>query len=246
MLYIFRPHSSFMDLEIIYQDLKDHLPLDTLITNYGEMIFVIKDNINFEIYDYCLIKAYYDKDYSDEVKEIINGLLDLDVKLIPRYVIDMLSHDIHDTAGFVESDGKEDDELDLDSKLDDSFFEEMRTIADTSRKINIDSFGNKYTGFDALCKKYDKAFSALQVNNKIPKGTSLKTARGTDDHIQRVVRSGRGFEYLIKAIVGTVEKNNCDNIGVYCRAGHHRSVAVVEMLKKYVYKNARVKHIHIK
>ena len=34
-------------------------------------------------------------------------------------------------------------------------------------------------------------------------------------------------------------------IGVYCRAGHHRSVAMGEMLKKYVYKNAKIKHLTI-
>jgi hypothetical protein len=230
-----------MDIEEVSRDLKDHLSPKAIITKYEEMIFVFINNINFEIYDYSLIKAYYDKDYSDEVKEIINGLIDIDPKLIPRYVIETLSSDIYDTSGFTES--KEDE---CEYELDDSFFEEMRSIANRSRKIKIESFGNKYSGFETLCKKYDKTFSALQVNNKIPKGVSLKTERGTNDYIQRVVRSGRGFEYLFRAIVETIEKNNHDTIGVYCRAGHHRSVAVVEMLKKYVYKNADIKHLHIK
>ena len=71
----------------------------------------------------------------------------------------------------------------------------------TQRHLTIVSFSNKYSGFDALCKTFDKTFSALHVNSKIPKGANLRYVRGTNNKIQRAVRSGSGFEFLITAIV---------------------------------------------
>jgi len=50
----------------------------------------------------------------------------------------------------------------------------------------------------------------------------------------------------MKNIVKTVERDNCKLIGIYCRAGHHRSVACAELLKRFVYINSNIHHLTIK
>ena len=40
-----------------------------------------------------------------------------------------------------------------------------------------------------------------------------------------------------------IEINNPKTIGFYCNHGKHRSVGWAEMIKKYYYENAKVKHL---
>ena len=51
------------------------------------------------------------------------------------------------------------------------------------------------------------------------------------------------MELVVKYIEN--DKNTSNVIGIYCTAGHHRSVAIIEILKKYIYVDAVVKHLHI-
>jgi hypothetical protein len=232
-------------LEDIFIDLNKYL-VNIIIKKYDDMIFVTKQEINFEIYDYTTIKAYsLDKNYNTDIIELFKNIpQDIPHEQIPKYIIITLCADIYNTAGFEE---ETEDNINISKKAPiDTFWIDICKNINTQRQLTIVSFGNKYSGFDALCKTFDKTFSALHVNSKIPKGADLRYVRGTNNKIQRAVRSGSGFEFLITAIVNTIEKNNYNNIGIFCRAGHHRSVACVELLKTHIYKNAIVKHIHIK
>ena len=89
----------------------------------------------------------------------------------------------------------------------------------------------------------DCAFNALHVNSKRPKGVSLKGLRGTDEIIQKGVKAGSGFVKVMTNIVDRTEEHNYVKIGIYCRSGHHRSVACAELLLKFVYPKAIIKHI---
>jgi RNase adaptor protein for sRNA GlmZ degradation len=70
--------------------------------------------------------------------------------------------------------------------------------------------------------------------------------RGTDKIIKKCTEAGSGFSEVITRIVNYIETKEEKKIGIFCTAGHHRSVAVVELLKMYLYKKAQIKHNNIK
>ena len=71
----------------------------------------------------------------------------------------------------------------------------------------------------------------------------LKVARGTGTSVQHLVESGRRFQEVVEDIVTTTERGNLAAVGVYCRAGHHRSVACAELIRAHVYPRASVRHL---
>lgn len=141
-----------------------------------------------------------------------------------------------DAAGFG---GAADEEIDRTT-----FWEFLAKQAKNDRPLVIETFGNKFKQY----KNYtgvQKKFNALVICSAKPKNVDLRHARGTDPEIQKSVQSGRRFEEVIANIVKTVEREQLECIGIYCRAGHHRSVACGELLKKHVYTLATVRHLTI-
>lgn len=219
---------------------------------YDSMIFFVisinGNNLYLEIYDHTSYKSYDDKNicYDKNIKNILNDIPEyLSIIQIPIHIIHTLVDEINvdhvGDAGF-----DKDTEIDIANyKTDLSFWKSTKLGVNVSRSITITSFGNKYTGFDALKKTFDCSFNALCVRSKVPRGFSLKKIRGTDEIMQHVVEGGKGFNDFIRFIVSKVEENNYTNIGIFCRAGHHRSVACVELLAKYIYSNAKVKHLNL-
>ena len=136
-----------------------------------------------------------------------------------------------------------------------TYYVELRKlIPNPNREILMVSFGEKFKTPSSMEQnkispefpfKCDKTFDARHINSSRPKGGGLRDLRGTDEIIQKCIESGSGFEFVMKCIVKSIEQNNYKTIGVYCTAGHHRSVASVELLKKHLYPNAKVKHLHI-
>jgi len=125
-----------------------------------------------------------------------------------------------------------------------TFWKFLAARATNDRPLRIETFGNKFKQY----KHYtgvDKTFNALVISSQKPKHIDLRHGRGTDPEIQKVVAAGKRFEEVMTAIVRTTERDNLASIGIYCRAGHHRSVACGELLKKHVYPLATVKHLTI-
>jgi RNase adaptor protein for sRNA GlmZ degradation len=108
----------------------------------------------------------------------------------------------------------------------------------------IETYGNKFSKY----KHYtgvQRRFNALVINSQKPKHVDLRYARGTHREVQKCVASGKRFEEVMTNIVQTTERDNLQSIGIYCRAGHHRSVACGELLHKHVYLKATVHHLTI-
>lgn len=109
-----------------------------------------------------------------------------------------------------------------------------KLIKNPNRDILLVSFGEKFRTpksmeqtkiSDALPFKCEKTFDARHINSSKPKGGGLRNLRGTDEIIQKCVESGSGFEFVINCIVKYIEEHNSKVIGVYCTAGHHRSIS---------------------
>lgn len=124
------------------------------------------------------------------------------------------------------------------------FWPWLQTKADSNRDLRVETYGNKFARF----KHYtgvQRRFNALVINSSKPKHVDLRHARGTHREVQKCVESGKRFQEVMTNIVETVERENLETIGIYCRAGHHRSVACAELLKRHIYPKADVRHLTI-
>lgn len=129
-----------------------------------------------------------------------------------------------------------------------------KIISNVMREIIIVSFGDRFQKPQLLefgkisitiPFKSEKTFDVRHMNSAKQRNRGLHDLRGTDEIIQKCIESAHKYDIVMKWIVGYVEHNNSKVIGIYCRTGHHRSVAVTELIKKYVYPNATIKHLHI-
>ena len=216
---------------------------DSIIIDMGllnNMAYTARIKTSYIIYIYDDIDVYY----YDDIKEIISNL-DYSIihneSNIPTIVLTEFIESKTDSAGFIPN-------VFLDEENDmanDTFFELMRQKATIDRKLIIYTFGKKYTQFDSWKNKSQVSFSVLHLNSSRPKGVSLNNVRGTDATLQKCVRNASEFDEIFNHIIVTIEARNLSIIGVYCKAGHHRSVAIGELLKIHVYKNAKVTHLTI-
>ena len=168
---------------------------------------------------------------------------------------DLVSAD-EDAAGFYgkESDTKEREiaeyinlatETDMEKVMKDPFWKGMRSKANPDRKITIFTYGTRYIKQEQFAVRFNAPFScnAKLINSSKP--GNVHRLRGTDAAIQKRVRTATMFEPLIEKFVEIVERDNLKRAGVFCTAGHHRSVALGEFIGAYVYPNATVKHLTI-
>lgn len=121
------------------------------------------------------------------------------------------------------------------------FWEAMRKKA-KRKSLHIVTYGDKF--YKNPPQGIKRTFNAKCIGSKKP--PNLKQKRGTDEEIQRVVRSAPKFEQFISSIIDVVEREQLDVFGIYCASGHHRSVACAELLLMHVYKDAKVTHLTIK
>jgi hypothetical protein len=204
--------------------------------------------ICFEIYTNNTIKVTDDvKDYDSRLEKIISECKDLLYNEIPPYVIDMfISNEFGDFDGeYLEEEEDEKEETEYKSRHTDlykSLIKKNPGIFD--RQIEIFSFGEKHTK-PKIIEQRDKikTFDARLTNSKRVPG--MYHLRGTDKIIKKCTEAGSGFSEVITRIVNYIETNNAKKIGIFCTAGHHRSVAVVELLKMHLYEKAKIKHKNI-
>lgn len=111
------------------------------------------------------------------------------------------------------------------------FWDYLRAKADRTRVILVETYGNKFRQYKH--HRVERRFNALVIASNRPRGVDLHTARGTDPAVQKAVESGRRFQEVMDNIVNTIERDGLRHIGIYCRAGHHRSVACAELLIRH-------------
>ena len=246
-----------MSLNNIFLDLQTKYPTNK-IELYDSMIWFQylsdTDTLYFEIYDCTTIDVSSQQSgisYKKELLSIIKSIAEeTPQNLIPGYAIERLISNLYDSAGFTNT------ELETYKleKMDYLYTNLKKIIKDPNREITMVSFGEKFKSpksmeqskiSDSILFKCDKTFDARHINSVRPKGGGLRDLRGTDEIVQKCIESGSGFEFVMGCIIKSIEQNNYKTIGVYCSAGHHRSIACVELLKKHLYPNAKVKHLHI-
>lgn len=76
-------------------------------------------------------------------------------------------------------------------------------------------------------------------------GVNLKKHDGTSREIQEGIMLDPKFPDILNTILAAVETNNYKVISISCTRGRHRSVAMAEILKKYIYPNAQINHLHL-
>lgn len=142
--------------------------------------------------------------------------------------------------GFSLDDGADADAVGA-AKWADSFFSELRATA-TDRELLIYTYGRRM--MKSQPRGSQRAFNACILNAR-GGGVDLRRARGTDEVLQAIVCSSRRFEQFITTIVRIIERDDLHTVSVFCSAGHHRSVAVAELLVKHVYRHGRCRHLTI-
>jgi len=240
-----------MTLENIYEDLKSKYPTNTILP-FEELIFFQyekgEDKIDFEIRNYNDIRATCDDtDYTGHLTELVKKYEHLPKHQIPFHTIDEFISNEFNTDYF-------DEAIQQQTGYKDYLYEELRRkVEKIDKEIILVSFGDSIKNPVAMTKsnisltypyKCEHTFNVKAFN--IPEFKDLHRIRGTDQIMQRRTESGTGFDFGMECIVKYIEENDSKVIGIHCHAGHHRSVAVVELLKKNVYVNATVIHLHIK
>lgn len=75
------------------------------------------------------------------------------------------------------------------------------------------------------------------------RGVNLKKHNGKSEEIQVGIMADPKFPALINNIVNEVEEHDLKVISISCTKGRHRSVAMAEIVKKYIYPNAQIQHL---
>jgi hypothetical protein len=238
-------YSVYDDIKKKYKDSKYKLKTIILSDRY---IYCNIDDISFEIIDYNNISCYSNTtEYNDKIKKIIEENNEkYDINNLPLIVINLMLEYINDSAGFEYV--HKDTLIKLKTEKIDliDFYHKINSIIIKEREIQIDSFGKSHHDFLNFCKTYDNTFGVTHIGIQCPRNFKPSEYRGTHIIIQDYVQNSPCYKSLIINIIEDIEKNNYTKIGIYCTAGHHRSVAVVELIKKYIYKNAIITHLHLK
>lgn len=190
-------------------------------------------NYNKEIIDIIAL-------LNDENKEI--NETDVYKYQLPKNILVEFLERRTDSAGFDSDISENEEEFDLE---EDPFWIDLRKVATLDRKLKIYTYGNRYKQYTYWNTIVQRSFNALVINSAKARNVDLRNIRGTHVQLQKAVRRGSNFENVVNNIVNRVETENLHTIGVYCRAGHHRSVAIAEMLKKYVYVGSVINHLTI-
>jgi hypothetical protein len=211
------------------------------------------DILNIEIKDWTTIDIT-NKHGKSFNKEIMDLIVATDPTTPQSHVLvdalEILISNEYDAAGFVEPV----DESEIKKSNMDFLYSELKpTLMVPSHDVYLISFGAKHIkNMNAIKQhnisnmikmKYDIVFDARVIVSRKPSGTH--NLRGTDEIIQKEMESGTNYETVVRRIVNSIETTGHRVIGIYCTAGHHRSVALAELIKKYLYPDAKITHLHI-
>lgn len=198
------------------------------------------------------IYAWDDKgtDYSEKITSIIKQIKpsEKDKILIFAQLFKDLFFEI---AGMNYTNSEILKELPLYDGTIDKFWSKMKIKynVDTTRILKIITYGTKFEpGLDLTKYNIQNTFNAIVLRGGKEKNNLtfklLIKLRGNDKRIQQEVRDAVLFESFVENIISEIETNNLERIAIICRAGHHRSNAVAEMLV-HLYPSIKIKHLTI-
>lgn len=235
------------NIKLLYSDCKYNNDILTIYMNNGVCVILNKE------LNECYAGDNNGNNYTDKLNDIIKFVSSIDginnkyitilqyfsdnFYLIPGAIVDNNSN-INDQDNYLKYDGPND------------FFWSMmlqKYNVDTNRKLIITTYGVKFIKeHPKTCQQVYNA-GILRLENKQGCQLSLNyfiKKRGTCLLIQEQTRGAILFTTFMDSIISDIEKNNYTSVGIFCSAGHHRSVACAEMLKN-LYKNIVIKHLTI-
>lgn len=198
------------------------------------------------------IYAWDDKgtDFSDKITSIIKQIKpsEKDKILIFAQLFKDLFFEI---AGMNYTNSEILKELPVYDGTKDDFWDKMKTKynVDVNRKLKILTYGTRFEpGLDLAKYKIQETFNAIvlrggQEKNNLTFKLLIKL-RGDDKRIQKEVRDAVLFESFVENIISNIETRNLERIAIVCRAGHHRSISLSEMLL-HLYPSTKMKHLTI-
>jgi RNase adaptor protein for sRNA GlmZ degradation len=107
------------------------------------------------------------------------------------------------------------------------------------RVIKIYTWGiKKTTGIET-----DITFDLTTFQTKIDPSLDVHSLNGLSEEIQNSIILHPKFINIITRIITMIEMENPRTIGFFCNHGKHRSVGWAELIKKYYYTDAKIKHV---
>ena len=91
--------------------------------------------------------------------------------------------------------------------------------------------------------KCDIVFDLRNFQTKLDIHLDVHSLNGFSKEIQDSIILHPKFLELIDKVVSVIEQDNPMSIGFFCNHGKHRSVGWAELIKKYYYNKAKVKHL---
>jgi len=138
----------------------------------------------------------------------------------------------------------------------------LKYNVDSEREMEILTFGTRFLDDNHFLKadveKWMKTcthrFYATDLHS--PRSQQLLKLKGDDSRLQASIRGSEEFISLLDLIVEQVEQEpklekrekrgkKREKLAIICHSGHHRSVAVAEMLKQNLYPSALCHHMTI-
>lgn len=164
-----------------------------------------------------------------------------------KNLVERIIANLFDSAGFTDQSVKP---ADLDT------LEYLKSLQkNVTKELIIVTFGEKFKSPKSMeigpvsrfhRFRCNKVFDSRHINSARPKGANLHELRGTDEIVQKCIEAGSGYVFVMECIIKYIESlNDSVIIGIYCTSGHHRSVAVGEILKNKFYPDAKLIHLHI-
>ena len=139
--------------------------------------------------------------------------------------------------GFIVSDDK------LNENYEDIIkksFEELTCKFDKNRRLIIYSWGEKVK--EHIQPDCQVIFDLTKFSTKTDR-KDIKKYNGCDEIIQNSIIQHPNFITMLDNVIRQIENNNLNSISFLCNYGKHRSVGFAEILKKYYYTNAIIKHL---
>lgn len=145
---------------------------------------------------------------------------------------------------YVRKDAGMDDILDIDiAPYDgsaDTLWLRLKRMVNVGRKLKITTYGTRYI-FETP-EGVEEVYNAKVLRGK--RNNQTVKLRGTHPQLQRTIRDCDLFVSFVTDMVVDIEKNDYHHVAVICQGGHHRSVAVAEMLV-HLYPERTTSHLTI-
>ena len=150
--------------------------------------------------------------------------------------IKLIYDKFHNDHGFMDSNW-------IDNDIDTILFIMAENLSkiniNKNRVLNIYTWGiKKYSG-----EKCDINFDLTHFQSKIDPSLDIHKLNGFSQEIIISIIKHPKFIEIMETLVNNIEQKNPKKIGIFCNHGKHRSVCFAELLKKYIYTKAKVKHL---